>query len=90
MCHRNSPYVICMALRNKQDLSYLKQLNGSVITCTIQGKSNIKWAMAARNEARLEKVRSDLAKTYPGMKVSTSLILLKAQLTFPGSRGMFW
>ncbi|CAL5221659.1 g3887 [Coccomyxa viridis] len=32
------------------------------------GKSNIRWAMAARSEARLEKVRSDLAKTYPGMK----------------------
>ncbi len=39
----------------------------------MQGKSNIKWAMAARSEARLEKVRSDLAKTYPGMKVMTIL-----------------
>lgn len=39
----------------------------------MQGKSNIRWAMAARNEARLERVRSDLAKTYPGMKVTTDL-----------------
>ena len=43
------------------------------LSLTMQGKSNIRWAMAARNEARLEKVRSDLAKTYPGMKVTTSL-----------------
>ena len=40
----------------------------------MQGKSNIKWAMAARSEARLEKVRSDLAKTYPGMKVTIILM----------------
>ena len=39
--------------------------------------------MAARNEARLEKVRSDLAKTYPGMKVITSPILLDCKLTIP-------
>ena len=35
----------------------------------MQGKSNIRWAMAARSKSKLEKVRSDLAKINPAMKV---------------------
>ncbi len=38
----------------------------------LQGKSNVKWAMAARSEAKLEKLRSDLAKINPAMKVATT------------------
>ena len=36
----------------------------------LQGKSNLRWAMAARSKSKLEVLRSDLAKINPAMKVS--------------------
>ena len=39
-------------------------------TTYLQGKSNLRWAMAARSKSKLEVLRSDLAKINPAMKVS--------------------
>ena len=39
-------------------------------TTHLQGKSNLRWAMAARSKSKLEVLRSDLAKINPAMKVS--------------------
>ncbi len=43
----------------------------------LQGKSNLRWAMAARSKSKLEMLRSDLAKINPAMKVSVKADLMQ-------------